>query len=197
MASSVISSRLNNIFVRICDAANKQVRINKSTGDSLREIAGNRSPPDFALCEVDLDNKFFRSGDIVVGFRAYTDASFTIVVKDKISIPFTMKAGEFHLAWKNISFIPSICMEHDTVEVKNVRGNVRVIIAHLDIWARRELGHIPEFYLGFILIVKDGQLCESTWIVKDKQLCNAIDVAYKDYYNMREIHTDKCPCVIQ
>ena len=94
MASSVISSRLNTILVRICDAAKKQERVHRSVEDALYDVISDASP-DFALYERDLDNKILRSGDVVVGFRADTDASFTIVVKDKIRIPFTMKAGEF------------------------------------------------------------------------------------------------------
>ena len=182
MTSSVISSRLSTVLVRICDAANKHQQIHKSYDDALMEVASYRPESDFALCEVDLNYNFLYKGDILVGFRAYTDASFTIVIKDKIRIPFIMKAGEFHLAWKNISFIPGICIQ-DTIEVENVKGNVMRIMAYLNTRAIHELRHIPKFYL------------EPTWVIKDKQLCN-ID-AYNEDNDIREVHTDKCPCVIQ
>ena len=157
MASSVISSRLNNVLVRICDAAKKQEHVHRSVGDALYDIISDDSC-DFALCEVDLDNKILRSGDIVVGFRADTDASFTIVVKDKIRIPFTMKAGEFHLAWKNKATIPGISIKDDIVLVEGVNGRVTCIMACMNIWARREMYYLCKVYLEPTWVIEHGSL---------------------------------------
>ena len=138
-----------DVLAKICDAAKKNEQIYKTPDDSFNKSQGLNPPVDYALYETDLNNNTFErtlmEGDIIVGFRAYTDASFTLVIKDKMRvdanfkivvkdrfrIPVTMKAGEFHLAWKNKSCIPSIHID-GAVKVENLKGNVRCIMAHVN-----------------------------------------------------------------
>lgn len=148
--------QVDDNLAKICDAAKKNEQIYKTPDESFNKIRGLNPCFDYALYETDLNNKTFErtlmGGDIIVGFRAYTDASFTLVIKDKmradanfnivvkdrIRIPVTMKAGEFHLAWKNKSCIPSIHID-GAVKVENLKGNVRCIMAHVNLGLWYEL----------------------------------------------------------
>jgi hypothetical protein len=93
-----------------------------------------------------------RDCDVIIGFVADTDASFTLAAQcgadEKFRFPVTMRAGEFQLAWRNEAPFPLIRLVYHTLWIEDLKGGVRRIGACLGTDERREMAQRVSMPLG-------------------------------------------------
>jgi hypothetical protein len=93
----------------------------------------------------------YRDCDILVGFIADTDASFTMVIayynEELVRIPFTLKQGEFQFAWKGKEFIPAVHLTYQDFWIEDLKGSVRRVCCILSCERRWELAKRNAFVL--------------------------------------------------
>ena len=136
----------------ICYKAKKQTTFNKSINDALIDLKVNQ--PLYSFFETPLlpskdypyTTSWIHNGDILVGFRADTDASFTMVFNDDTRIPYTLKAGEFQFALENKYTLPDIRI-YTSMKIENIKGDIHYINACLNS-QRSTFQYICNLYIG-------------------------------------------------
>jgi hypothetical protein len=160
---------LQELLAQICLSAKAQAKLYKSQLDAIYELRDNPATP-FSLFELplvtdpvkgrayELDRR--DSGDVLVGFIADTDASFTLVAHadTKHEFPVAMAAGDFQLAWRNEAPFPCIRIVYHNLYSKDLKGGVRAICACLNSPMRRELVQRNIMSLGSTWITGSGMM---------------------------------------
>lgn len=109
------------------------------------------------------DNEYTIShrGDILVGFYAKNEVSFTLRINDFIISKYNLKKNQFVWAYDNKYVIPLISLQYTKIFVENYENlnDIVLIYAHLDLYERRKLAQYPVYYhTGYndYILVKNG-----------------------------------------
>lgn len=167
---------LQQVLTDISAAAKARAPMHTSVQAAIAEVV-KKNPAPFSLFEAQLDaepkcGKWYdlnvnqkRDCDLLVGFRAITDTSFTVVAGEPqhhIRIPMTIAAGEVQLAWNNEAPFPIIRLVYHDFWIENLKGEVRRIGACLPNDLRRELAQRCTMPLGSRWITSHGMVGEGT-----------------------------------
>lgn len=164
------SKHLQKVLEDVITAASTQTISNNSVHECIQDLVDGKAKF-FSLFKTPLiDNTYpkdnhqkyfnivnFRDCDVIVGFLAETDASFTLHA-GPFSLPVSLKAGELKLAWRGEAPIPNIRFAFHQVWVEDLKGSVVRISACLDSDERRELAQLRSLPLGSEYITASGMV---------------------------------------
>lgn len=155
------------------EAVKANAIVHRSNDAAIQElISKSKDNLPFSLFETPLEtdpktgrafnSSTLRDCDVIIGFVADTDASFTLVVtidRDNTTrFPVTLKAGEFQLAWRNEAPFPLIRLVYHDLWIEDLKGSVRRVSACLDTDIRRRMAQTRAVALGSEWFTSSGML---------------------------------------